>query len=533
MTHAQPNGELQAWHREAERAVNARDYRRAHELCLRILVRAPEFADAFFLLGIIAAEHGNFAKAADVIGRALRLDAQRAEYHAQLGRCLLALDQPREALEATAHALALRPRDALTLDTIGVVMSRAGAYEESLDPFRRAVALDAGKAPYFYNLGASLQFVGDFTAAESAFRSALALDRNFHKAWSSLGQVSSQPFTANELAYLEAMLSARDVSVEAELHICHALARYYEHLGDYARSFRYLERGKLRKRASIDYSIDMDLALFEAAQRLCSADFLSQPEAGHDCAEPIFIVGLPRTGTTLVERILSSHPQVYSAGELTNFSLALKRATGTTSSFVLDVATLDAAVRVDSRQLGRDYVDSTRPRTGHTPRFIDKMPLNVLYAGLISRALPRAKIICLRRNPLDSCLSNYRQLFATSFSYYNYSYDLLDTGRYYIAFDALARHWARSIPQSYCEVQYEAVVEDTEREARRLLAFCGLPWDSSCLSFHENAAPVSTASSVQVRKPIYRTALERWRKYEREVAPLMALLRERGIAISP
>ena len=425
------------------------------------------------------------------------------------------------------------PRDALTLDTIGVVMSRAGAYEESLDPFRRAVALDAGKPAYFYNFGASLQFVGDFTGAESAFRSALALDRNFHKAWSSLGQVSPQLFTANELEHLEDMLSARDISVEAELHICHALARYYEQLGNCSRSFQYLERGKLRKRASIDYSIDMDLALFEAARRICSEDFLKQPEAGHDSEEPIFIVGLPRTGTTLVERILSSHPQVYSAGELTNFSLALKRATGTTSSFVLDVATLEAAVQIDSRKLGRDYIDSTRPRTGHTPRFIDKMPLNFLYAGLLSRTLPRAKIICLRRNPLDSCLSNYRQLFATSFSYYNYSYDLLDTGRYYIAFDALARHWATSIPQNYCEVHYEVVVKDTEREARRLLAFCGLPWDPSCLSFHENAAPVSTASSVQVRKPIYRTALERWRRYEPEIAPLISLFRERGIAISP
>ena len=533
MTRAQPSGELQAWHRDAERALDARDYRRAHELCLRILTRAPEFADAFFLLGIIAAEHGNFAKAADVIGRALRLDAQRAEYHAQLGRCLLALNQPREALQAASRALALMPREALTLDTIGVVMSRAGAYQESLDPFRRALALDAGKPAYFYNFGASLQFVGDFTGAESAFRSALALDRNFHKAWSSLGQVSPQLFTANELEHLEDMLSARDISVEAELHICHALARYYEQLGNCSRSFQYLERGKLRKRASIDYSIDMDLALFEAARRICSEDFLKQPEAGHDSEEPIFIVGLPRTGTTLVERILSSHPQVYSAGELTNFSLALKRATGTTSSFVLDVATLEAAVQIDSRKLGRDYIDSTRPRTGHTPRFIDKMPLNFLYAGLLSRTLPRAKIICLRRNPLDSCLSNYRQLFATSFSYYNYSYDLLDTGRYYIAFDALARHWATSIPQNYCEVHYEVVVKDTEREARRLLAFCGLPWDPSCLSFHENAAPVSTASSVQVRKPIYRTALERWRRYEPEIAPLISLFRERGIAISP
>ena len=549
----QATHELEGWHREAERALNARDYRRAHELCLRILMRAPDFADAFFLLGIIAAEHGNFAKAADVIARALRLDAQRADYHAQLSRCLIALNQPREALEAASRALVLMspavtaghasaavPRDArtiasddaLTLDTIGVVMSRAGAYQESLEPFRRAVALDSGKAAYFYNLGASLQFVGEFAAAEDAFREAIALDRNFHKAWSSLGQVSRQPFTAAELEHLESLLVAPDVAVEMELHICHALARHHEQQGDYSRSFQYLERGKRRKRASIDYSIETDRALFETAQRICSKHFLEPPGAGFDSAEPIFIVGLPRTGTTLVERILSSHPQVFAAGELTNFSLAVKRATQTKSNLVLDIETLEAASHVDLAKVGQDYLESTRPRTGHTAHFIDKMPLNFLYAGLIHRALPRAKIICLRRNPLDSCLSNYRQLFATAFSYYNYSYDLLDTGRYYIAFDALARHWTQSIPQNYCEVQYEAVVEDTEREARRLLAFCGLPWDPSCLSFHENAAPVSTASSVQVRKPIYRSALERWRKYDREIAPLAALLGEHGIRVA-
>jgi hypothetical protein len=323
------------------------------------------------------------------------------------------------------------------------------------------------------------------------------------------------------------MIEARDISVDAELHVCHALARHYEQRGEYSRSFRLLQRGKSRKRASSRYSIDTDLALFENVQHVCTAEFCSAPADGFDSDEPIFIVGLPRTGTTLVERILSSHSQVYSAGELTNFSVALKRAVSTPSPYVLDVQTIVAAALADFQKVGRDYIESTRPRTGGRPRFIDKMPLNFLYAGFIARGLPRARIICLRRNPLDTCLSNYRQLFATAFPYYDYSYDLLDTGRYYMAFDSLARHWRASIsPERYCEVHYEEVVNDPEAEARRLLQFCGLPWDPACLSFHENAAPVSTASSVQVRKPVYRNAVERWRKYEREIAPLIELLRD-------
>jgi hypothetical protein len=238
---------------------------------------------------------------------------------------------------------------------------------------------------------------------------------------------------------------------------------------------------------------------------------------------------MPRTGTTLVERILSSHPNVFSAGELTNFGLVLKRATATPSNRVLDAETLGAGAHCDFAAVGAAYVESTRPRTGHKERFIDKMPLNLFYAALIRRCLPNAKIVCLRRNPLDTCLSNYRQLFATSFSYYNYSYSLVDIGRYYAAFHALTKVWRESLTLNYLEIHYEDVVDRTEHEARRLVEFCELPWDARCLTFQDNAAPVATASSVQVRQPIYRSGLERWRHYERELTPLRELLAAAGI----
>jgi tetratricopeptide (TPR) repeat protein len=515
--------DLRVSHREAERALNERDYRRAHELCLRILERAPDFSDAMFLLGIIALEHGNFGKAAEVMERAIRLDPTRAEYRAHRGRCLIALNEPRAALEEALAALALNPQDALTLDTIGVVMTRAGAHAEALEPFRRAVARDPGKAAYQYNLGASLQFVGHFSDAATAYRRALALDEGYYKAWSSLAQVAREPFNAAEVATLQAALE-QATGVDAQLHLCHALAKHHEDRQEYSTAFKYLERGKGAKRASLHYSSDDDRGLFDAVQSVCTAELLNEDTTGCDSIEPIFIVGMPRTGTTLIERILSSHPDVFAAGELTNFSLMLKRMARTRSPLVLDPETLHAARGIDPAQLGNSYVESTRPRTGHAPRFIDKMPLNFLYAGLIHRALPRAKIICLRRNPLDTCLSNYRQLFATSFSYYNYAYDLLDIGRYHLMFDALAAHWRTHMPRNYYEVRYESVVADTEAEARRLLAFCELSWDPACLQFHENAAPVATASSVQVRQPIYRTSVDRWRKYAEQIAPLRKLL---------
>jgi tetratricopeptide (TPR) repeat protein len=463
-----------------------------------------------------------------VLDRALALDAGRAEYHAQRARCLVALNRLREAFEAAVRALELGPRDALTFDTIGVAMAHAGAHAESLTPFRRAVALDAAQAAYRYNLGAALQFTGDVDAAAAAYRAALAIDPTHHRAWSALAQVSRAPFSEAEAAAIERQLAVGGVSEDRELHLCHALAKHHEDHGRYAESFRCLARGKARKRAARPYSGYGEL--FAAAERTAppAARSADAVETGYASSEPIFIVGMPRTGTTLVERILSSHPEVYSAGELSNLALAVKSAARTPSSLVLDVATLDASRRLDARAVGEAYVASTRPRTGRTPRFVDKMPFNFFYAGIIHRILPNAKVICLRRNPLDACLSNYRQLFGTAFSYYDYAYDLLDTGRFYLQFDALARRWRDTIPANYTEVRYEDVVEHTEREARRLVAFCGLDWDPRCLDFDSNAAPVATASSVQVRQPIYRTALERWRKYANEIEPLRKLLADAG-----
>jgi tetratricopeptide (TPR) repeat protein len=516
------------WQREAERALNRRDFRLAHELCLKTLTLQPEHADALFLLGMIAAEHRNHAKALEVIDRAIAIEPSKAEYVAHRGRCLLALQRPREAFEAAQQALMLAPREGLTLDTIGVVMTRAGAHAEAIEPFRRAVARDARNPAYRYNLGASLQFVGALAAAEEEYRHAVRLDPKFHRAWSALAQVARAPLQPDEIAMLERALADPALQIDAELHLCHALAKQHEDTGRYEDAFRLLERGKRRKAAELGYTFAADRELFAAAARLPRA-LAGRRAQGHASREPIFIVGMPRTGTTLVERILSSHPSVFSAGELTNFGLVLKRATRTPSSHVLDCETLTVAPQADLAAVGAAYIDSTRPRTGRTERFIDKMPLNFFYAPLIRHALPNAKIVCLRRNPLDTCLSNYRQLFATSFSYYNYSYDLLDTGRYYAAFHALAELWRSSMPENYLEVRYEDVVDDAEREARRLLEFCELPWDARCLAFQDNAAPVATASSAQVRQPIYRSALERWRHYERQLAPLRALLVEEAI----
>lgn len=298
----------------------------------------------------------------------------------------------------------------------------------------------------------------------------------------------------------------------------------------YPVALAWLIRAKAGRRRAARYAIERDRALFEAAARMAAP-----ASRGCDDPAPIFIVGLPRTGTTLLDRVLSSHPDVVSAGELGDFSLLVKRMTGTPSPMVLDVQTFEAAKNLDCETLGRTYVQSARAaaenRAGEVAaRVIDKMPLNVLNAGLIHRALPNARILCLRRHPVDSALSNFRQLFATDFPYYDYAFDLADAGRYYALFDRLVAHWRDSLPSDrFVEVAYEDLVADLEGQTRRLLDFVGLPFDPACLSFHENRAAVSTASSAQVRSPLYSTSIGRWKRYGDGLKPLIDALNDEGV----
>jgi tetratricopeptide (TPR) repeat protein len=492
---------------------------------MQILERDSNYADAFFVLALIAAAHDNFAKAADVLGRAIRLDGRIARYHAHLARCLIALNKQNDARLAAHRAVQLEPADALTLDTIGVVLSRTGDHAEAVPLFERAVATDDRNASYFYNLGAARQFIGDFVGAGAAYDRAIAIQPDLYRAHSARAALRRATASQNHVAELEALFARSGENADAQLHIGHALAKELEDIGDYPGAFDWLERATRRKRRQIGYDGAEDAALFAAAAQTATLS-----RAGYPSDEPMFIVGMPRTGTTLVDRILSSHPDVSSAGELTDFALAIKRTTGTPSNKVLDAPTLTAATRLDFTALGRRYIDSTRPRTGHTRRFIDKMPLNFFYAALIHAALPNARIVCLRRNPMDACLSNVRQLFSTRFPYYDYAYDLLDTGRYYVQFDALVAAWRTMLPANrFIEVQYEALVANQDAESRRLVAFCDLPWNDACLDFHTNAAPVATASSVQVRSPIYSSSVGRWKRYGAPLDALRALFDAAGI----
>lgn len=503
------------------------DHEQAHALCMSLLQENPRFSDAYYLLSLIAIAHGNYAKAIDVLDRAIGFDANKPEYFAEKSKCYMALNRHSNAREQIELAAAIPDQSAMTFDTIGVVYSRLGDHRKAIPYFEKAVALDASKADFHYNRGASQQFLGDFLAADSSYEQAIALAPGMFKAHSAVSQLSKQSAQSNHIDRLKACW-AKVNDADGRLHIGHSLAKELEDLEEHAASFRYLSKAKSLKQKEINYSIEVDRGIFSAVKRNFETVSIGD---GYNNEEPIFIVGMPRTGTTLVERIISSHSQVYSAGELTNFALVAKRLTDSESNFVLDAETIMATGEVDMGDLGRGYIKSTRPRTGHTPRFVDKMPLNFFYVGLITRALPNCRIIVLMRNPMDTCLSNYRQLFSTRFPYYHYALNIEDTARYYLMYRDLIAYWCDSLQAKIHIVDYEGLVQDPESTVKELLGFCGLDFEASCLEFHKNDAPVSTASSVQVRSPIYRNAVARWKKYEPELASIRKIFEQASVRV--
>jgi len=427
-----------------------------------------------------------------------------------------------------AQGAATEPTDPMTQATIANAFALTGAHDLALAHYQRAAQLAPAHAGIAVALGNAQQNLGDFDAAAESFRRAIALDADNVEALYALIRNEKQTAASNWIPALERVFNQPDPTGLRTLHAGHALAKTYEDFGDLEKSFAWLAKGKAIRGKLSRYDRVEEAKLAESAMALANG-----PANGDPSQEPIFIVGLPRTGTSLVDRIVSSHPSVVSAGELSNIVQLMKAMTQTPGDRGIDIMTLRAAAKLDLARLGAAYVASTRPVTGATPRFIDKAPINYLLAGLIHRALPNARIICLMRDPMDACLSLYRQMFPTDKPYYDFVYRLENTARAYALFRRVADHWQKTLPPDrFLLVSYEAVVDDLDGQARRIIDFCDLPWDDRCLAFHENRSAISTPSAAQVRQPIYRSSVGRWRAYGALMAPARETLAREGIAVA-
>ncbi|HEY0105147.1 MAG TPA: sulfotransferase, partial [Rhizomicrobium sp.] len=364
------------------------------------------------------------------------------------------------------------------------------------------------------------RMTGALDDAEASCERALAGNPRDCQAHYLRSDLRRQTPASNHIAEMETLLATNTLAWRAEVLLRFALAKEQEDIGAYPQSFAHLKAGADLHRRHIRYDVRDDIAVIDEIIRTHSAQAVQAAAPGHRGAAPVFIVGLPRTGTTLVERIVASHSAALSLGELTEFGFLLTRAAGDAAGrqdLVRKSLTLDMAM------LGRAYVERTQPiEAGQAARFIDKMPQNYLYCGLIHAALPEAKIILLHRRPLDACYAVYKAHFSGA---YPFSFDLGDLGEYYLAYRRLVAHWKSVLPPACLfEIAYEDIVADLAGAARRILDFLDLPWEEGVSRFHESTAPSTTASAVQVRRPVYATSIGKWKAYARELAPLRARL---------
>jgi tetratricopeptide (TPR) repeat protein len=508
---------------DAFAALDRGDWPRAQNLGGRLLQLAPRLPSAYLIAGVAALRQQQFELAVAYLRQATQLDPANANALAELARALVSAGDVAGAVAAADAAMALAPAHPVTCDTLGVVYGQAEFHAKAGQAFARAVELQPDNTQLRYNLASSLQFAGELDQARAQYEACVQLDPGHGRAHLSLAQASRHTPQDNHVARLQSGLAAGpDRETRMYLHL--ALAKELEDLGDYAQAFQHLTAGKAAGGEGRGYQAQRDAAMVDNIIG-CFPEPIAA--SGLPTREPIFVIGMPRTGTTLVERILSSHPQVQAAGELRAFLMALYQETGTVPA---DPAFPERMPRIDWTRLGQRYLAGTRPLTGHAPHFVDKLPHNFLHAGFIAAALPQARIVCLRRDPVDTCLGNFRQLFDLRSPYFDYSFDLLDTGRFYLQFDRLMAHWQRVLPGRVLEIGYEDLVDRQEPVTRELLEFCDLRWDEACLRFQDNAAPVATASAVQVRAPLNRAGIGRWRRYEAQLAPLLDLLAQGGVS---
>jgi tetratricopeptide (TPR) repeat protein len=489
------------------------------------LLRAPTDVAAIRMLAEVAARLGRHEDAETLLARCLEL---APSFHAARQNYALVLyrgNKPEQALVELESLLALDAANPSYRNLKAVILGRIGDYEPAMALFAGLLEEYPGNAKIWLSYGHTLKTAGKQEAAIAAYRKCIALDPSFGEAYWSLANLKTFRFSAEDVAAMRQQLERANLEVAHRYHFEFSLGKALEDERDYAQSFAHYERGNTQRLGTVPYSHALTSNRLRRAREVFTREFYAGREGyGAAAADPIFIVGLPRSGSTLLEQILSSHSAVEGTMELPeiiSMTRGLRRQAepGPNATYYDALATLDAdAVRA----LGEQYIERTRiQRKTPAPYFIDKMPNNFVHVGLIHLALPNARIIDARRHPLACCFSCYKQHFARG---QNFTYSLEDIGHYYADYVELMAHFDAVLPGRVHRVIYETLVEDTEAEVRRLLDYCGLPFEDGCLRFFENDRPVRTASSEQVRKPIYRDGIDHWRHYEPWLQPLKTAL---------
>ena len=498
-------------------------YDEAAKLYREVLRNNPRNVDALRMLGVLAFGEGNIDEAERLLRRAVAAAPDFVNAIIDLGLALKEQSRTEEAIESFRQAAKLEPKNVKAHYQLASILAPAALSNEAIDAYRRVLEIRPKHAGALLGLGHVLKTMGRQEEAIESYRKCIAAKPEKGEIYWSLANLKTYKLSDDDVAEMEARVAGTDVTDDSRVNFLFALAKAHEDRGDFDAAWTYYAQGNAKRRMLEHH----DPVRFEmhndAIVEVFDKDFLANNTGlGNQDPSPIFVVGLPRSGSTLLEQILASHSMVEGTAELPY----IRRVEHSLSKNRVDGVNYPAAVRElrepNLKSLGQDYLDAAAlHRVEGAPRFIDKMPNNFPAVGLIHLILPNAKIIDARRYPLDSCLSNFRQLYGQG---QPFTYDLTDIGEYFLEYQRMMDHWHDVLPGRVLTVQYEDVVTDFEAQVRRLLEYCELPWEDQVLRYHETDRPVRTASSEQVRQPVYTKSVHFWRNHEKHLDELIDVL---------
>lgn len=499
----------------------------AQALSTQVSQESPGIAATLLAIEVEEAR-GDANRALEIANTALERDGEHPILHFKRAQVLMALRRRSAAFAAAERAIELSPPDADLLEAVAAIYLQTNDAARAKTLLYRALEIAPNSPTVVYRAALSHFYLNELTQADALLVRVLELAPGNGYAWHIRSQLATVSNEANHVAELRAALArprAREIDT---MLVCYSLAKELEDIGEYAQSFQALLQANRIKRGTLTYDVRGDVRAMENVMAHYTAEAMQSLGGGDETPGAIFIVGMPRTGTTLVERMLGNHSAVASVGEAVDFPeemTAQARATHARRGLA-DTDLLRASLQMDFGALGRNYQAAVRDLAGGARYTIDKLPFNFRYAGLIHKALPKAAIVHLTRDPMDTCYAVFKTLFINA---YHFSYQLDELAEYFVAYRRMMDHWHAVMPGVILDVRYEDLVADPQGQSERLLAHCGLPWESQVLDFHRSTKASTTASAVQVRKPIYRSSLQKWRNYARELQPVLRRLQEAGL----
>ena len=488
----------------------------ASDCCKRLLGAKPDLVEAHFLVGLIALELKQNAVAINAFGSVTHLKPDHGAAWAHLAKQFMRVGQAVRADAALENAAKYADGNPVVFDLIASSYGLLGDQQEASKWLAKAVKKVPNSVPFLVNQANSHMFLGNLDDAEADLRKVLEMQPGNANANWTLSNVrkAKNRDHIEQLEELEELVQKDKQDPRALAFLYYGLGKELEDLEDWDNAFDAFAEGAKARRSTIEFDEQSEIEMYQAFGDLFTSEWMEENALGHDSSSPIFVIGQPRTGTTLVERIITSHSSVHSAGELKQFGHSIRRLSKYSEPTRYSAKLASLAAEVDCQKLGKAYMTTTQKMRGSLPRFVDKLPPNYLYLPLILKALPNAKIVHLTRNPMDA---------------YPHSYDQAEMARHHARYYRLMAVWRERFGDRFFDIAYEDTARDVEPNARALIDFLELPWEDACLNFHKQDAAVTTASAVQVRQPAHTKSIGRWRRYKEQLGIMQETLREQEI----